>query len=176
MTTKESVTGSASMNQPRIGDSELDRRLDALARVGEPPAGAWSAIERRIGQRRRSMAVPAGLAAVAVLCGVALVFLQLGSVPTRPGGIAEAMQAEVRAMRVAAPEASLIADIESPEALMTAWQDNEQAIDQLEQALEQDPDNQLLLEFLTEARMRQARLVRSIGQNQIPNNQRSMNL
>ena len=63
---------------------------------------------------------------------------------------------------------------------MAAWQDNQQAIAQLEQALEQDPGNRMLLEFLTEARMRQARLVRSIdrndGHNQTLNNERSMNL
>lgn len=176
MTTNDSETGGSSMNEPRIDDSELDRRLDALVRVAEPPADSWSAIERRIQKRRWSMAVPAGLAAAAVLCGVALVVSQLGPAPSHPGGIAEAMQAEVHAMRVAAPESPVVTDMESPEALMAAWQDNEQAIDQLEQALERDPGNRLLLEFLTEARMRQARLVRSIGQNQTPNNQRSMTL
>ena len=164
------------MNKPRIDDSELDRRLDALTRVAEPPVGAWSAIEHRIRKRRRSMAVPAGLAAAAVVFGVALVVSQLGSAPTYPGGAAEAMQAEVRAMRVAAPETPVLADAESPEALMAAWQDNQQAIEQLEQALENDPGNRMLLEFLTEARLRQARLVRSIGRNKTPNNQRSMNL
>ena len=84
--------------------------------------------------------------------------------------------AEVRAMRASAPEMPLTTNIDSPSALMAAWQDNQQAIVQLEQALEHDPDNRMLLEFLTEARMRQARLVKSIGRNQTPTNDRSMNL
>lgn len=160
----------------RLDDGELDRRLDALTRVAEPPSGSWSAIERRIRRRRWPGVLLAGFAAAAVLSGVALVVSQFGPAPAPTGGIAETMLAEVRAMRASAPEVPVTKDIESPAALMAAWQDNQQAIAQLEQALERDPDNRMLLEFLTEARMRQARLVKSIGQNQTPTDERSMNL
>ena len=160
----------------RLDDSELDRRLDALTRVGEPPSGSWSAIERRIRRRRWPGVLSAGFAAAAVLSGVALIVSQIGPAPTPTGGIAETTHAEVRAMRASAPEMPLTTNIDSPSALMAAWQDNQQAIVQLEQALEHDPDNRMLLEFLTEARMRQARLVKSIGRNQTPTNDRSMNL
>jgi len=159
-----------------MDDSELDRRLDALTRIAEPPPDNWTAIERRIRKRRWPKALSAGLAAAAVVAGIALVVLQIGPTPVSSGGLAETMKAEVQAMRVAAPETPAASDIDSPASFMAAWQDNQQAIAQLEQALEHDPDNRLLLEFLTEARMRQARLVRSIGLNQTPNNERSMNL
>ena len=166
-------------NSP-MDDRQLDRRLDALTRTAEAPPGNWAAIERRIGKPRRSWALPAGFAAAAVLSGVALVFSQIGPAPPPAGGLAETMQTEMQAMRVAAPEAPAASSTDSPATLMAAWQDNQQAIAQLEQALEQDPGNRMLLEFLTEARMRQARLVRSIdrndGHNQTLNNERSMNL
>ena len=175
MTSNETRT-----ENPPMDDRELDRRLDALTRVAEAPPGNWAQIERRIGKRRRSWAVPAGLAAAAVLSGVLLVVSQSGPSPVLHGGIAETMQAEVQAMRVAAPEALAASDIDSPAAITAAWQENQQAIAQLERALEQDTDNRMLLEFLTEARMRQARLVRWIGRNdgikQTPNNERSMTL
>lgn len=158
----------------RPDDGELDRRLDALTRVAEPPSGSWSVIERRIRKRRWPGVLSAGFAAAAVLSGVALVVSQFGPAPA--GGIAETMHAEVRAMRASAPEMPVSTDIDSPAALMAAWQDNQQAIAQLEQALEHDRDNRMLLEFLTEARMRQARLVKSISRHQTPTNERSMNL
>lgn len=164
------------MDNSRIDDAELDRRLDGLARIAEPTPGNWTAIERRIRKRRWTRALSAGLAAAAVLSGLALVVSQLGPAPVPPGGIAETMHAEVRAMRASAPAAPAVANTDSPAAVMAAWQDNQQAIAQLEQALEHDPDNRMLLEFLTEARMRQARLVRSIGRSQNPTNERSMNL
>lgn len=169
MTTNDFRSGDS-----RIDDSDLDRRLDALTRIAEPPPGSWTAIERRIRKRRWPVLLSTGIAAVAVLSGVVLVVSQFGPTPVPAGGIAETTRAEVQAMRVAAPEAPAVSDFDSPKALMVAWQDNQQAIAQLEQALERDPENRLLLEFLTEARMRQARLVRSIGRNQTLNNERSM--
>jgi len=164
------------MDNSRLDDAELDRRLDGLTRIAEPPPGNWTAIERRIRKRRWTGALSAGLAAAAVLSGVALVLSQVGPVSVPPGAIAETMHAEVRAMRALAPDAPAVSNIDSPAAVMAAWQDNQQAIAQLEQALEHDPDNRMLLEFLTEARMRQARLIRSIGRNSIPTNERSINL
>lgn len=171
MTSKDFHSGDS-----RIDDSELDRRLDALTRIAEPSVGNWNEIERRIGKRRWPAMLWVGIAAAAVLSGVALVVSQIGPAPMSGDGLAEMMHAEVQAMRVAAPETHMSFDADSPAGIMAAWQDNQEAITQLEQALERDPDNRMLLEFLTEARMRQARLVRSIGRNQTPNNERSMNL
>jgi len=171
MTSDDFRTGDSAME-----DSELDGRLNALTRVVDPAPANWDAIERRIRRRRRPHAIWAGIAAAAVLGGVALVVSQIGPAPAPAGGIAETLHAEAQAMRASAPELPVVSEFDSPAALMAAWQDNQQAIAQLEQALEHDPDNRTLLEFLTEARMRQARLVRSIGRNQTPTNERSMNL
>lgn len=179
MTTNDSRTGNSSMSAARMDDDELDRRLSALMRTAEPPAENWTVIERRIRKRRWPTALSTALAAAAVLSGVALVVSQIVSVEatrTTGGGMAETVQAEVHAMRASAPVTPAGSDIDSPAAVMAAWQDNQQAIAQLEAALERDPDNRLLLEFLTEARMRQARLVRSIGHSQTPNDERSINL
>jgi len=67
----------------------------------------------------------------------------------------------VRAMRASAPAEPVLSRLDSPQALMQAWQENQNAIAELEQALERDPGNGLLLEFLAEARLRQAQLIHS---------------
>jgi len=153
-----------------IDDRELDRRLHALTREAEPAPGGWRSIERRMGLRRRIPA--AATAAAAVLAVGALVVFRLA--PEAGGGpeMRRLVAAEVTAMRAAAPGQRAVAQLDSPEALMRAWQDNRDAIAELEAALARDPDNELLLEFLREARLRQARL---IGQG-ITTHERSMNL
>lgn len=155
-----------------MNDLELDRRLAALPREAEPAPANWAAIDRRIARRRR----PAVAAAVAALVGVALVLSQAGFEPSTGSRLESLVSVEVAAMRAAAPEPLAVAVPDSAEALMAAWQENQDAIAQLEQALRRDPGNRLLLEFLTEARMRQARLTRSIGNETTPNNERSIDL
>lgn len=155
-----------------MNDSELDRRLDALPREAEPAPENWTEIDRRIRRRRW----PALAAAVAIVGGVVLVFLQPGFQPSSSARLESLVSAEVTAMQAAAPESLTVAAPDSAEALMAAWQENQNAIAQLELALQRDPGNQLLLKFLAEARMRQARLTRFIGNETSPNNERSMNL
>ncbi|MEX2498728.1 MAG: hypothetical protein WD397_07625 [Wenzhouxiangellaceae bacterium] len=155
-----------------MNDSELDRRLNALPREAEPAPGNWTEIDRRIRRRRW----PALAAAVAALGGVVLIFLQPGFEPSSGSRLESLLSAEVVAMQAAAPEPLAVAAPDSAEALMAAWQENQNAIAQLELALQRNPGNQLLLKFLAEARMRQARLTRSIGNETSPNNERSMNL
>lgn len=146
-------------------DRELDARLDALTRETEPDDRTWRRIERRIRQRR---VVP--LAATAAVAGIGLgaaIVVAIVSTIVGPPSFDGAdvsrdrllVQAEVRAMAASAPDETALRHIDSPEELMQAWQDNRDAIRELERALERDPDNRLLLEFLSEARLRQARLV-----------------
>jgi len=141
----------------KIDDTELDRRLAALTREATPEEVVWSRIERRIRPRWR---LPAGLAAAAVAVGIA------AAIVTRhgPAGPVDdrmqiVVQSEVRAMAASAPEDTVLRRMNSPDALLQAWHENREAIEELERALERDTDNRLLLEFLTEARLRQARLV-----------------
>lgn len=138
-----------------IDDRELDRRLGALPRETDADESLWPGIERRLRPARRWPAAAAAVAAIgfgAVV--VALSLLEAGA-PLRPSPA----QREAAAMRAAAPDALAVARIDNSQPLMAAWRDNQAAIDQLERALESDPDNRLLLEFLSEARLRQARLI-----------------
>lgn len=172
------------MEESPMDDLELDRRLDALARVAKVPPENWKAIEQRIRRRRWAVAMPAAIAAAAFLSGIAVVVTQITSMPAQPSLMARVTQAEVQAMRAVSPQIAEVSDIranldagfESSESLIAAWEQNQAAIAELEQAIERDPQNSLLLEFLTEARMRQARLARSISQEQVSPNQRSITL
>lgn len=150
-------------------DRELDARLDALTRETEPDDRTWRRIERRIRQRRvvplAATAAVAGIglgAAIVVAIVSTIVATNVGP-PSFDGTNVPRdrllVQAEVRAMAASAPDETALRHIDSPEELMQAWQDNRDAIRELERALERDPDNRLLLEFLSEARLRQARLV-----------------
>lgn len=141
-----------------IDDRELDRRLAALTREIDVDESLWPGIERRLGAARRW---PAAAAAVASITAVAIagVFIAM---PTIDRGAIEGpgvAQREAEAMRALTPEASAVSQIDASPALQQAWQENQTAIEQLEQALEADPDNRMLLEFLSEARLRQAQLI-----------------
>jgi hypothetical protein len=140
-----------------IDDTELDARLSALPRETPTDARIWHRIERRIRRRRRApLAAAAAVAAVGL--GVAIVW----QFPFGGGNVPRdqlLVQAEVQAMAASAPDEAALRRAGSPEELMQAWQDNRAAIAELERALARDPGNTLLLEFLSEARLRQARLV-----------------
>jgi hypothetical protein len=152
-----------------IDDTELDARLAALARDTEPDERNWRRIERRIRPRQRApIAAAAAVAVVAIAVGIVAQFRGGGDVPRDH----QLLEAEVKAMAAAAPDEAALRRAGSPEALMQAWQHNRQAIEELERALVRDPDNTLLLEFLSEARLRQARLV----QQGMTTTERSMTL
>lgn len=145
-----------------LNDRELDRRLAALTREAEPGSDHWPAIERRIGARRRwGLPVAASAAAALVLAVAALRVLGPESEPSGAADLQAVVSAEARAMQASAPEQNAAIRARSPEALMRAWSDNQRAIEEIESALARDPGNPLLLEFLAEARLRQARLINS---------------
>lgn len=157
--TKDSETKDSKADDCQMDDCELDRRLAALTRDAEPAPANWTAIERRIRRRR----LPALAAAAAGVAAIGFGIMLVARVDTNgfdEGAARSVVQAEVRAMEASAPEHAALRQLDTPEGLMEAWQDNRQAIDELNRALERDPDNQLLLEFLAQARLRQARLVR----------------
>ena len=145
---------------PDRADEELDRRLSALVREAEPAASVWAGIESRIERPRRRYAAPLALAAAVVLA-VVISVVQWG--PEAPGALSDParvfVQAEAEAMRRAAPvETGGLVDALP---LADAWAENQTAIEELEAALERDPDNRLLLDFLAEARLRQVQLLNS---------------
>lgn len=175
-------------------DTDLDRRLAALVREAPPPAGAWAGIRRRIDPRYEAAARnrfdrPAAAAAAAAVAAMALVaVLVLEGTNPDPGSSRDpaavaaiepgraVVQAEVAAMRRTAPVVTGGLDASLP--LAEAWADNQAAIEQLEAALDADPDNYLLLEFLAEARLRQTRLLNAalVGNGPTPTPTTRMNL
>lgn len=138
-----------------INDRELDRRLAALTREADPAPENWISIERRIRARRW----PAALAAAVLLGVAALVVMQAGPDLGPSTGADAFVRDQVNEMRAAAPDARAVAMLDPAGSVMDAWRENQAAIGQLEKALQRDPGNRLLLEFLAEARMRQARLM-----------------
>jgi hypothetical protein len=142
-----------------MDDEELDRRLAELPREAQPDDAVWAGIERRMQPARRW---PAGLAAGLALAAAGLAaIVQIATRAPEPTAMASAAraEAEMRAMRAGAPARLALDRIGSSEALMAAWAENRAAIEQLERALQRAPDNALLLEFLREARMREAGIV-----------------
>jgi len=141
-----------------IDDRELDRRLGALTREVEADESLWPGIESRLRTRHRKPGWIAAAAAVGALSiGALLVALSMFQ-RTVPDERSYA-QRQAEAMRTAAPDAVAVSRVEASPPLIKAWRENQAAIDELERALERDPDNRLLLEFLSEARLRQARLI-----------------
>jgi len=138
-----------------IDDHELDRRLAALRRQTPADESLWPGIERRLRRTRRWPAVAAVIAAIG-LGALFVAFSAFDHDTLQQPGFA---QREAEAMRAVAPDPVAVSQIDASPPLMAAWRDNQAAIEELERALARDPDNRLLLEFLSEARLRQARLI-----------------
>jgi len=153
----------------RPDDQELARRLDALTRHAQPDEAVWQQIASRI-DRSRHRPLPAAAAALAVFAVVAGIVLV-----DRPERSSSPMQTlvtrEAAALRASAPTRSLPAGFQPPAAVDEAWIDNQTAIAELEAALERDPDNRMLLDFLAQARLREAELLRALV---FPPEQRSL--
>jgi len=174
MTTNDFDSGSRELPDREPDDAELDRRLAALTRSIEPEAGNWRRIEQRIGHRSNPFRWPLALAAGLLLGAFGLVLFQ-AAVERRPGNAMPEQWslAEADAMRSSAPQARAVATLDASDALASAWRENRDAIGELERALERDPGNRLLLEFLAEARLRQVELIRH---SMNPNQNRSIDL
>jgi hypothetical protein len=144
-------------DDPRL-DQALDRRLAALTREHDPDPAVWQGIEARLAPRLRIR--PWAVAAAAG--GLALMLAALAPMLQRAPAIDPAriaISAEARALQALEPTTLPAAWTEVPASLERAWQDNQAAIAELEQALARAPGNRMLLDFLAEARLRQARLL-----------------
>lgn len=150
-------------------DHDLDRRLDALARHAQPDVAVWQQIASRIDRPRHRplLAAAAALAVFAVVAGIVLV-----DRPERPSTPMQTLVTqEAAALRASAPSRSLSAGFLPPAAIDHAWNENRTAIAELEAALQRDPDNRMLLDFLAQARLREAELLRALV---FPPEQRSL--
>jgi hypothetical protein len=134
-------------------EQELDARLAALTRESEPEPAVWAAIEQRL-QRPRRWLAPVSAVAGVLLCGLLIGLPPLQHDATRSPG-----QLAIQTMREAAPGPQAIAEVSTTPALADAWQENQAVVRELEQALQAEPDNPLLIEFLVDARLRETRLV-----------------
>ncbi|MGY6630900.1 MAG: hypothetical protein ACXIUL_07830 [Wenzhouxiangella sp.] len=142
-----------------LSDQELDRRLQALDRSCEPPERVWRQLQHELDtrpSRRRSnlpwMAMAAAVSGLAV--SSALWLLPVGSPP-------DSAQVELQSPQTmpTVVEEAVVGLQRSRQAVAAASAENEAAIRKLEAALEREPGNLLLMEFLAEARFRQAELV-----------------
>ena len=138
-----------------FSEKDLDHRLSQLTRDEMPGEYNWQQISQRLNQRRPY----ATLAAVATLAAIVILATLVIQLPDDSGWrnpLAVVAMAEMEVMRHHAPQ-------ELPEETEPgwdeAWQANQQAIDELEQALKRHPDNPLLIEFLARSRLRQASLI-----------------
>lgn len=138
-----------------IDERTLDTRLADLPRVVEPPREPWLEIEKRLQIKRRPR-WPAFGAAAAIAASLVLALLVVDR-PETQGPAATIITAEAKAMRKQAP-ARPPAAVVDPE-LAAAWDTNQMAIAELEAAIEDHPDNPMLIDFLAQARLRQSTLI-----------------
>jgi hypothetical protein len=142
-----------------ISENELDRRLAALPRTTETPDQLWSGIDQRIDQGRWPWLNRVGaLAAFAAAVVVAILVVEPPSLQAlHPGAVV--IHAEIEAMNRQSPAKHWVQPVNINGGLTAAWEENQAAIEELESALARNPDNQLLMDFLVRARLRQSELV-----------------
>lgn len=158
------------MTTQEPADRELDQRLEALSRRADPDPALWQAIEARLDQETRQRETRSGnsrwFAGSAIAASIAGA-LTIGLLLTMQSGdfadenVASAFQRELVAMQASAPAPLSSIRPDAPESLMAAWAENQSAIEELEEALNRDPDNRLLMEFLAQARLRQTHLIQA---------------
>jgi|GEM_PF-3415574 len=152
-----------------ISDRDLDKRLARLEEQATHGTDLWPAIARRLdestensGRFHRLWVLAAGLMATAIV----LVILQSG--PGSPGEARTQLASQTKA-EVIASSGQLLVGLDSPDfsrispVLETGktpdfsneWATHRDAVEELENALEQHPDNGLLLDLMTRARLRE---------------------
>lgn len=141
-----------------LPDHELDRRLSALERSCAPPERVWQQLQDQLETRpsRWRSNLP-WMAMAAAVSGLAVISaLWLWPVGSPPDSAQVELQAPQTTPIVVEPAIGLQ---RSRQAVAAASAENEAAIRKLEAALEREPGNVLLMEFLAEARFRQAELM-----------------
>ena len=140
-----------------LSDQELDHRLNALDRSCESPEQVWQKLKPQLDAPPAHRLRRPWLALAAAVAGMTLVSALL-LLPTRlpwdstlvdlpaPDTVSEIIEPATGLQR-------------SRQSLAAAAAENESAIRKLKAVLEQEPDNLLLMEFLAEARFRQAELM-----------------
>jgi hypothetical protein len=141
-----------------LSDRELDRRLAALPRHTETPSQHWQVIAARLDTPARRWP-PMATAAIGIAACLALALLVVDpDAGVHSDTAAFIVATEIQAMRTQA------SGIEQSGGRLTtemsgAWEQNQDAIDELEHALARHPDNPMLIDFLAQARLRQHQLI-----------------
>lgn len=135
-------------------DQELDLRLQGLTKEADPPKRVWLAVAKEI-ESSGNRSWPWIAAAAVALTTLALV-LQ----PWQNDQQVSPTIAQPQAWLVPSPDTSNWQPVLIEHAgLSHPWEANQRAIEALEQALQDDPGNPMLQEFLANARLRQAELI-----------------
>ena len=145
-----------------LSDQELDRRLNALDRHCTPPEKVWKTLQPELAERPTRPSRRPRLALAAAVCGLGLLgaWLLLAMQTTHDTPMAGTSGSDT-ARAMDEPAAGFQ---RSRQALAAASAENEAAIRRLEAALEHEPGNLLLKEFLAEARFRQTELIMTTAQ------------
>jgi len=136
-------------------DQELDLRLESLTREAPPPKRVWLAVAKEIEPTRNR-----NWPWIAVAAAVAFTTLALVLQPWQDDRQLSPTIAPPQAWLVPSPDTSNWQPVLIEHAgLSHPWEANQRAIEALEQALQDDPGNPMLQEFLANARLRQAELI-----------------
>lgn len=145
----------------KLSDAELDLRLGQLTRDAAPPSRVWRGVARQLPAAKRRVRASMAIAAVVALCVLAFVH-RLG-----PNDVMSPPPEAPEAWLVPSPGISDWQPVLLEQAgLDVPWNANQRAIGALQQALEDDPGNPMLLEFLARARLRQAELIQLSTRNE----------
>lgn len=141
-----------------LTDHELDLRLEALPRAVDTPREPWDGIKRRLQPARPWFGRISAAAALAASVTLAVLVVESPE-PTRDSPAAVVISAEVEAMRSQSGVRNLPVSPHINGGLAGAWEANQDAIDELEAALDNHPDNPMLIQFLAQARLRQSDMI-----------------
>lgn len=139
-----------------IDERTLDARLDALPRSSQVPESVWQSVASRLNTAPRHRRPLATIAALAAALALAVLVVREPD-PAAPG--APVIRAEAQAMRQQAEWQGLDEGAIENGGLAEARRVNQEAIGELERAIESDPGNPLLIDLLAQARLRQSELV-----------------
>lgn len=169
-----------------IDDKELDRRLIALQREVETDEVAeertWQAIAGQLdinSEPKQASHTPFRArrfyAGLSVAASFVLVMLMADPLSRSPISVSEfVINAEIKAMHQQLRWDDIPENSSLNGGFRTAWNDNQQAINELENALKRNPDSPMLVDFLARAQLRHVELIHYASAHRDVDHERSM--